>query len=215
MNVLLATIWTLVVALAPPASSRDRLEAQIESELPADLALVELQPSGRLPRGEALAVQWDRPPRKGQMWIRVRGAEKSALVRIVLARRHAVVVSRVDLPVGSVVRPADVKIEHRVGGEGLELLPAAMAGAKVVRAVRAGEVVAAKDVTLPPPVERGAEVTVRVSAGGIDVRTRGKLERSARPGEAVTVRVGATHHVLHGTLTDRSTVSVDSTGGTP
>ena len=77
------------------------------------------------------------------------------------------------------------------------------------RALRAGDVLAAADVSAPDEALAGDPVTVRLHGGGIELESAGVLVQSARIGARVHVRTAATATPVVGNLTDRSVVELE------
>ncbi|MCB9562641.1 MAG: flagellar basal body P-ring formation protein FlgA [Kofleriaceae bacterium] len=214
--------WAVVAAVAaalaaaPTADAGKRrhrvvdrsaeLRAAIAAGVPATLGVVDVEAPAavRQARGE-IVVRWPRAARARWLSVEVDvGAGRAATtgwVQVELGTLRAVVVATRDLAAGERLDAADVAIEARPV-DGLQVVPAALAGRKVLTAVRRGEPVTADAVELPPPVARGTEVDVVVERGGVTIAARGTLEADARVGAEVAVRVTATRRVLRSRLAD-------------
>lgn len=172
--------------------------------LPAQLARLDTAPA-------RVVIELPRELRAGRSSIKLTVRGKTVWVPVAIAQLTEVAIARRDLATGDVIGEADIAIEHRAVDAAVAP-PASLRGASVVRAITAGDPIAARDVALPPPLPRGTQVTVLVQRGAVAVRGTGTLELAARPGAPATARLAASKLVVHGRLVAPATVVV---GGPP
>jgi flagella basal body P-ring formation protein FlgA len=113
-----------------------------------------------------------------------------------------------DLAAGAMLRAADLRVEARATAGGWDVSPAALAGARLLRPLAAGQPIVEADVAVAAPVSAGTHVTVLVRSGRLTVSAEGVLERPARPGETAAARVSG--RLVRGRLAaDRQTLLVE------
>ncbi|HWM88609.1 MAG TPA: flagellar basal body P-ring formation chaperone FlgA [Kofleriaceae bacterium] len=211
------TYLALALALAVPAAARadtsDRIRAEIDSALPAELRAVEIRvPKALSSAGsDSIQVDWSRPARPGWLSLRVRAGDRSGWVRARLAAVAATVVAARDLPAGHRIGEADVRVEMRPIAPGSQ--PIAGIEGVVGRALRqpaaAGAPLAQSALDRAAPMPRGHQVTALVRRGRLSISAAGVLERAAPIGQDTTVRLRATGRVVRGRLVDSRTVLLE------
>ncbi|MBP6632678.1 MAG: flagellar basal body P-ring formation protein FlgA [Kofleriaceae bacterium] len=211
--------------LAGPVAAEplpDLVSALASEELPPALAIGALE----LPRGwaaldvpaEAVSLRWLRAPRAGRVSVRVevaptgRAPVRRGWATLTLGQPVDVVVTTRAVAAGEVLGPADLRVDHRVGGARerarLASSPTELVGSVAARDLAAGADVARTAVTLPAPVARGAALRILVARGRLTVSTSGELVAAARPGTTATARL-ASGASVRGTLIDRTTLAVE------
>ncbi|MFN3596068.1 MAG: flagellar basal body P-ring formation chaperone FlgA [Rubricoccaceae bacterium] len=154
--------------------------------------------------GEALDVAWPGagvPRGLTRVTARAAGAPAGwALLRV--AHRDTVLVARRALARGTALAPEafETAVMETTALRTPPADPAALAGPGAVlrRALRAGDVLRAADVALPPEVPVGAPVTVRYVRGGVALALAGHAREAGRTGDAIRVysrATGATYRV--------------------
>lgn len=215
-----------MAALMAPSTARandglTRLMDEVRRDLGPELALVSVRPHRPIP-GDAreVSIQWNGQVRAGAQSVAVTiigrdGAATKTWAEVRLTRRALALVAARPLRAGEVAEPGAIVREWTTApnGAALEVDPAEVAGAKVLRDLARGEALGPKDVELAPPLARGAKLRVIVELGAVRVTSEGVLERGARAGQEAIARLAATNRVVRGTLVDRETLVVR--GGTP
>ncbi len=211
---------TAAAAEAGTASAFEtQLSERLAAVLPAHLAPGALHVPASIARLEPpptiVAVRWRRPPRAGHTTVMVEldtaeGQRRKVWVRLDVLERRAVLVAARPLVAGMVVGADDLRVALVAlpEGQGLELSPAGLLGARVVGAIDEGAVIDAEVVELPPPIARGTSVTVIVRYGRVEVRTPAVLERAAQLGELATARLISQRRLLKGRLISADVVLI-------
>ncbi len=207
----------LALAAAAPglarAGTEERIRAEIDGALPADLRAVELRVPASLARAGsgAVSVDWRRPARPGWITLRVRAGERTGWVRARLAAVQPTVVAARDLPAGHAVGEADVRVEPRPAAAGAAPIAGieAVVGRALRQPVAAGAPVPAGALERAAPLPRGHQVTALVRRGNLAIAAAGVLERAAPIGQPTSVRLHATGRVVRGRLIDSHTVLVE------
>jgi flagellar basal body P-ring formation protein FlgA len=198
----------------PTTSAVAEVRALVEAGLPADLAIVSIDAPKDLDSRD-IEVRWKGAPKVGRTRVLVltgpEKARRSRWVVVELARKVRVTVATRALPVGAVLKDADLTVDDRPAKDALQLDPAALVGVRLRRPLAAGAALTESDVELGPPLARGTEVDVVIRSGAMAISARGRLESAARVGDTVRVRVEATRRILSGRLTGAGVVTVSST----
>ncbi|MCB9648672.1 MAG: flagella basal body P-ring formation protein FlgA [Deltaproteobacteria bacterium] len=204
-----AVLAALLVVAAPALEGPEaQIAAQMQADLPIDLAVVSVSIMGDATWSERaqLSVSWPRAPRAGTTMVPVTardgGETRKLWAAVKLATLRPVLVTARSLAVGAVLEPSDLRVELQPVpmGEGLDLTADALRGQAVLRDLAEGEVVGRRDVVLPVPLPRGTTVTVVSKVGAARVEVQGTLATAARPGERARVRVPMTSRLLAGRL---------------
>lgn len=212
--VVLAVLVTGVLAPAASAAPvEDALRAQLLPALPpaTDIAKVYLPATlARLDVDAAdVIVELPRQLAVGRRSVKVtvRG-QRAVFVPVLIGELVDVAIAEHALAAGAVITAADVRLETRAVADGAKGVAKAgvVVGSKVAKAIKAGALVAEKDITLPPPLPRGTQVAVVLERGAVRVRGEGTLELVARPGETATVRLAHNKAIVRGTLVAPATV---------
>jgi flagella basal body P-ring formation protein FlgA len=169
---------------------------------PAELAHVNTDPA-------RVVVELPRELRAGRPSIKltVRG-HRPAWIPVAIAQVTEVAVAQRALANGDIITDDDLAFERRAIAETAPAAPATVAGASVINAIGAGTVIAARDISRPPPLARGTQVAIDVRRGAVHVRGTGVLETAARPGELASAKLTATKLVVHGRLVAPATLIV-------
>lgn len=130
-------------------------------------------------------------------------------VRVV--RRAAVVVAARDLPAGSVLSAADLRVEVRDTGslsQGYVGDPAQVVGQVLSRPLAAGTSLTPAGLAQAAVVRRGDLVTLVSRSGGFEVRGQGKALANAAPGERLSVENNSSRRIVQGQVAADGTVEI-------
>jgi flagella basal body P-ring formation protein FlgA len=158
----------------------------VRASLPPRLGLVELQSPVKLD-GEVVA-EWPAAPHPGTQSVRLVGRRHAHWAQVKLGLLQRVLVAKVDLARDQPIAGSEVALEERPAA-GWQADPAALQGAHPRRDLRAGELIQANDLILPPPLPRGLEMRVVLRRPGLVVTTTAILEKPARRGEKTVARL--------------------------
>lgn len=203
-------------ARASAPTGLDRLMDEVRTDLGPELALVSVRPHRPVAAdAHEVSIQWNGVPRAGAQSVAITvigrdGAAAKSWAEVRLARRALALVAARPLRAGETAEVGAIVREWTTApsGAALEVDPAEVADAKVLRDLARGEVLGPKDVELAPPLARGAVLRVIVEVGTVRVASEGVLERGARAGQEAIARLKATNRLVRGTLVDRETLVV-------
>jgi flagella basal body P-ring formation protein FlgA len=199
----------------------DFLSAEVRSRHP-DVTRVEVTPVGPAPRvrvtGDGLLPRLPGNQRlTRRVCVRVdvmQGGRRVDSVPVWFALRtyRATLVALHPLRPKQPVLPGDVvQREHEVTLNDDALSePAAVAGTRVKRYLRAGAVLHANNLEAVPAVLPDQQVAVHMVSGSFDIETTGVAEQEGRLGEMILVRNPSSGTSYHATVTSRNRVEVVS-----
>jgi len=182
--------------------NREQLERLLASQLPGVEVRVVDFPKGPVPEGELEfpLAGLRRPVKAGPetvvLWRgRVRYGEHRTYpvwVKVQLAQQVNQLVARRALAAGEVLGPADIEPRTVVAFPELHarrnIRLEQVIGRRLRKAVRAGEVIDASAVEIPPEVEAGSTVEVTVTSGLARIRFETKAETGGAAGDWIWVR---------------------------
>jgi flagella basal body P-ring formation protein FlgA len=114
-----------------------------------------------------------------------------------------------DLERGAVLAPDDFEIVRGdVGRAVMRPCPTALAGARALRRLAAGETVAPVAVAVPPLVRSGDPVIARVRIPGIEVSGKAVASQNGELGDVIRVVNPESGRALRGRVTARGEVEV-------
>lgn len=228
---LLLLVLLATVAAATPAYGAnkvaDALEAKLVEAVKARLGLAaetvvrvtNVKPSDRKAlAGATSIISVDLPPGErgsGRVTARVtvatkRGEESDLWVMAEVAIELPVVVAARAIRRGAQITPGDVKVERRTDLRVQAFTdPGEVVGREAKQAIREGEVLDDRLVTLPVVIRRGDLVDAIVTGKAFRVRTRAEARESGAVGDVIRVQLtGKERKVVRGRVVSAKEVEV-------
>jgi flagella basal body P-ring formation protein FlgA len=216
----LAVEPALEVCLARPLLAPDPTSflAAMRRELPG--ASIEIEDYGRqrIPAGDlAFPASGLRHASSEGLWIgyvRYAGNQRFTVwARVKVSIPVERVIAAVDLTPGRLIDAAELRVETRQQTSSAGAFPASIgevAGKCPSIAIRAGAVIRAIDLRVPPDVLRGETVHVEVRDGGTLLSLEARAEASGLRGDTIPVSNPESHRRFRARIEGKGRVSVDS-----
>lgn len=190
-----------------------RIRALVAGQLGADARSIEIEfassdrgKAALAPRGTVSISSSDREVLGRRHW-RIETIEGTRRYRYYLSGtvrvRRSVLAAVRDLPAGTVLTAADVApVERPDDGAAAWLADAGMVvGRQAVRAIAAGQALAASDVRTPRFVQRGQTATIFARAGALEVRYDARALADGHEGQVVDFERVGTRDRVRATVT--------------
>jgi len=210
-NVVLALGLLATTANADPIETIVR--ERVTPAMPVGLGVAKVHLPRSLDKLDAdparVIVELPRDLRAGRASVKVTLRGRSTVyVPVSITRVTDVAIVQHAVAAGSLITAADITIEQRAVDAITPAAVGSVVGATATRQLATGMLVAARDVSLPPPLSKGTQITIDIRRGAVRVRGTGTLELAARPGDPATARLAHTKTIVRGTLHAPSTLVV-------
>lgn len=201
----------------PVESLRRAAESYVQAQVPAgaQVSADAIDPRMRMPACAAPLVATSNAAGGGQRWtiaVTCTGPQAwTVYVPVKVASVADVVVAARNLPAGSQLAAADLRLEKRdtsALAQGYLADTSLAAGQILSRPLAAGAVLTPPGLARAALVRRGDLVTLISRSGGFEVRSQGKALANGGLGERLAVENSSSHRVIQGLVAADGTIEV-------